>query len=298
MKKICCPVCNSSHVNLVEKNSVDWIAFLYQLFLQIDVAPYFKDIGTLSLYRCGDCRLGFFSPHVSAQQELYQQLQKKDWYYPAIKEEYHYAAGYIEAGAKVLDIGCGPGYFKSYLEDAYYQGLDYSHSGKEILSEDVHEHIDRHPSYYDALVLFQFVEHLEQPKDFLARALSGLKKGGRLIVGVPYEDSYLQDFPLFPLNIPPHHLSLWNEEALKRLGEELSLTLISLHQPNLEIWEKPLFWLIFFLKKMGVLKKKRRLLLGFCTPIAYILSLLATKCNWPVPVQKGATMIAVYQLDR
>jgi hypothetical protein len=46
-----------------------------------------------------------------------------------------------------------------------------------------------------------------------------MRPGGRLCVVVPSRDSAITEIPNFVLNAPPHHLSWWNEDALRVLAD-------------------------------------------------------------------------------
>ena len=49
--------------------------------------------------------------------------------------------------------------------------------------------------------------------------LKCLKPGGRLIIGVPNNDSYIRRNKMYNkvLNMPPHHVGLWTLDSLKSL---------------------------------------------------------------------------------
>ena len=50
-----------------------------------------------------------------------------------------------------------------------------------------------------------------------------MRPGGRLCVVVPSRDSAITEIPNFVLNAPPHHLSWWDEDALRALADRLDL---------------------------------------------------------------------------
>lgn len=97
---------------------------------------------------------------------------------------------------KVAEIGCGGGVLQKQFEQEYGirpDGFDLNE--KALLHSVAQDHpryyyniFDRAPRFaaaYDALVLFDVLEHIEQEQPFLEAALFHLKPGGRLLVNVP-----------------------------------------------------------------------------------------------------------------
>lgn len=80
-----------------------------------------------------------------------------------------------------------------------------------------------------ALVL----EHVRDPRDFLAKGLSLLKPGGYIWVEVPNDFNRLQQVIVAALNksqwwvVPEHHLNYFDFESLKKLLEQLGATEVS-----------------------------------------------------------------------
>lgn len=101
--------------------------------------------------------------------------------------------------ARILDLGCGYGRILHALRKAGYSdlhGVDSSPEQVEAARRNgfTHvecggalEHLERRPGVYDAIVLFDVVEHV--PKQdlvgLLSRARASLKPGGRLVVQTP-----------------------------------------------------------------------------------------------------------------
>ena len=57
-----------------------------------------------------------------------------------------------------------------------------------------------------------------------------LRPGGKLIISVPNNDSFIKDNPLPSkiLNMPPHHMGLWGNESLSKLCNIFPLECIEL----------------------------------------------------------------------
>jgi SAM-dependent methyltransferase len=75
---------------------------------------------------------------------------------------------------------------------------------------------------FDAVCMFQVLEHLPDPVAALKSARRLLSSHGVLILGVPDSEGPSRHFPSALTNIPPHHVSRWCESAFRigmpRLG--------------------------------------------------------------------------------
>jgi SAM-dependent methyltransferase len=97
---------------------------------------------------------------------------------------------------RALDIGCGAGQLRDQLEavsrwsiditDLNLAALEAARPGRgRVLYYDA---LDRRPELvgsYDAVFLFDVIEHVEHPRELLSAALAHLRSGGRLLVNVP-----------------------------------------------------------------------------------------------------------------
>jgi hypothetical protein len=67
---------------------------------------------------------------------------------------------------------------------------------------------------------------------FMRACVAALKPGGRLVVTVPSEDSYLGISPSGWLNMPPHHVTRWSDQALRNLFAAVGVKVDRLwHEP-------------------------------------------------------------------
>jgi SAM-dependent methyltransferase len=246
-----CPLTGSKSIQLLEEFPTTLLVDCYQRNLGIDVTPEFVGVKRLQLCRCLDSHLVFFFPAVTGSSQFYKQLQNYIWYYPAEKFEYHRAANWIQAGNRVLDIGCGAAQFARYIPHTSYQGLEvnlWSESSslpteQRILSENVTCYAMTNAGTYDAVCAFQVLEHLSNPRTFLTAALACLKPEGILILGVPSADSYITHIPNFVLNAPPHHVTWWTDDALYHLADRFDLSILDLAHAPVEVWETRLYWM-------------------------------------------------------
>jgi SAM-dependent methyltransferase len=101
----------------------------------------------------------------------------------------------IKPKGRVLDIGCGNGYFLAACEEKGYevQGIDVSPWAAQYASHKLGllvdtgevEGMDLPPQSFDIVTMWHFLEHTHDPNRVLSRARSWLKRDGILIVEVP-----------------------------------------------------------------------------------------------------------------
>lgn len=99
------------------------------------------------------------------------------------------------ADRRVLEVGCGPGFFLKRL-CGHYQiavGLDVSRTalaqgralwGVTVVQGDA-QALPMQPGSFGALIAFDVIEHLSRPERFLAEAHEVLEPGGLMIISTP-----------------------------------------------------------------------------------------------------------------
>jgi SAM-dependent methyltransferase len=194
----------------------------------------------LDFVRCRECDLRFFTPALVGSERLYAALQRFPWYYLEEKAEFTFAARFIGDGASVLEVGAGNGAFSRHVRAGRYVGLELNpvaaaearRRGADVRVESLRDYARREPASCDVVVAFQVLEHLPSPGEFLADAVTALKPGGRLILSVPSEDSYLRLGQNYELNLPPHHQTRWTHETMRAVARLIGGRLLALdHEP-------------------------------------------------------------------
>lgn len=128
----------------------------------------------------------------------------------------------------LLDIGCADGRF---VHAAATRGIDargVDHSEHLVRAGNARypgerlavvsaERLQREDRQYDAVTMFEVIEHVEEPMALLSTAFSLVAPGGTVVVSTPNRLGR----PRVPeqLDSPPHHLSRWTPDALRQALE-------------------------------------------------------------------------------
>jgi SAM-dependent methyltransferase len=238
-----CPITNSAHVKLVEKIATGKIVGYYDLF-GIETRDIFEGITYVLKYHSIDSGYYFFYPFsVQGPASLYEKLEKIDWYYEEQKWEHVKSLELIGPTDRVLEIGCGQGSFLLSVKNRYGGepiGLELNQhavakavsAGLKVYNRDLNSFSLENREAVDVICLFQVLEHIAEPIPFLQHTLRMLKPGGRLIICVPDNDALINKDNENPLNLPPHHMGMWNKQSLLFLGKVLQIDVELLeHEP-------------------------------------------------------------------
>ena len=198
---------------------------MYQKRFRVDVSKYFKGLTKIEVAECSETGYRFYYPfEIAGDGPFYEELQKAmsgdDSYYRPWGYDHQFAFEKINKDERVLDIGCGSGNFLKKIRektDKVY-GLEFNNKaiedckkeGLTVFAETIEQHAERHAGFYDVVCAFQVLEHIHKINEFITAAVKVLRKGGSLIIGVPNNEPYFQRFNKYStLNLPPHHMGLW-----------------------------------------------------------------------------------------
>tara|TARA_B100001093_G_scaffold520132_1_gene612979 strand:+ start:1127 stop:1876 length:750 start_codon:yes stop_codon:yes gene_type:complete len=148
--------------------------------------------------------------------------------------------GQMSAG-KLLDIGCGPGWFLSSLGDEWDKhGVEISSFAANLASKYAKVFNGNLENYnesnFDIIVMNHVIEHLPDPISALKKIKRILKKSGKLILGTPDFDSaaarrYGDNFRLLH---DPTHVSLFSQESMYRCLRDLGFHIDDVEFPFFE----------------------------------------------------------------
>lgn len=200
----------------------------YQKKMKFDTSYLFNGVDELGLYCCPDTGYIFFYPGIEGDATFYAQRKKDAASYMDWKWEHNEAISFITDNDIVLEIGSGAGGFLLGLKEQRKTnacGLELNPAGIEaarkrgivILDELLQDHAIKHTGYYDVACSFQVLEHIQDVKDFMLSSSKCLKSGGKLIISVPDNESFVGDLNAYS-NMPPYHVGRYTIDSLKKIG--------------------------------------------------------------------------------
>ncbi|MBT3069806.1 class I SAM-dependent methyltransferase [Rhodomicrobium sp. Az07] len=205
---------------------------------------------------CEDCGFGFADPYVSGDATFYNLAYERSSY-PGEKWEFERTIKELSSiefhAERVLEAGAGFGYFIDKIVDTYVRrtgitALDYSNEAIRTLRSK--GYIARQEDLrnadlvegFDAIFLFQVVEHMDGLDELFDRISYLLREGGLLFIAVPNPKRIKfneQNGSL--LDVPPNHIGLWSPVAFQMLGAR--------HRLRLDLHETEPFSLSGFIKE-------------------------------------------------
>ena len=210
----------------------------------MDVSRFFQNTKKVGIYVCQDTGYRFYHPfNVAGDDEFYQEIEHFPWYYMDWKWEHGVVNDRMLKDDSVLEIGCAHGGFLRKLKErgVKVEGLEMNSEAREacvreglaVYPDSIEEFVKGREDSYDAVCSFQVLEHVPQVQEFLTASLSVLKPGGIMIVSVPNNESLvLRDDGI--LNMPPHHMGLWNMNSLIQLQNHFDMKVDAIYLEPLQ----------------------------------------------------------------
>ena len=152
------------------------------------------------------------------------------------------------APGRLLDFGCGAGHFLEQMRDFGWQveGLDISDPCAADVTKrtGIHVHVGSLPhtaiadNSFDAITMWNALEHVHQPREIIRAARKALRPGGVLVVGVPNIGSwgfskFQQDWYCLKL---PRHLLHFTPDSLRDIMQRENMNILSLEQIGRAGW--------------------------------------------------------------
>ena len=230
----------------------------------------YQEPETFNIYHCPGCNTAFSLPRVNTA-KVYNDIYKNGDLVPGYERYWKYAKivksladpleylsnteetywGVKEAllqyvkdkkSSKILEIGCGLGYFTYSLRKANYNviGLDISQTavahaketfGDHYICADLFEYAQLNSGLFDLVILTEVIEHISKPLDFIKSILKLLKSQGKAIITSPNKSLYPSDI-IWATDLPPVHCWWFSEESMKYIARSLDITVSFVNYNN------------------------------------------------------------------
>lgn len=214
----------------------------------------------IRLERCPNCGFGRFGRAVQGNEAFYHAIRSSEYYVEG-KWEFEQAIRDLRdcRARRILDVGCGSGNFLRLLRRADPGIRISAHDQSAALMRqlrvegfdglaDTPEQLAATDGFdrFDAICMFQVLEHTADPLAFLQAYTCLLRPGGVLIVTTPDADGPIRNFPEALTELPPHHLTQWTERALRVCLARFRLDITAVrHEPLPDyLWDSylPVQW--------------------------------------------------------
>lgn len=255
------PITGGSQVSLERSISSKYIIQAYLESYGIDVRKLFRGKDSVEVYKCEESDFRFFGPeHLAGDSDFYESLQEFPWYYMDWKWEHQVISEALKKSDKVLEIGCAEGAFIERLDlETPATGLELNvhaaemavKKGLDVRTETIQDHAESNPNSYDMVCSFQVMEHVTDVKGIVEASVKSLRPGGKLVISVPNNDSFIKFSPDSILNMPPHHMCLWDEKSLGNLQSHFDLDNVEFLKEPLQKYHYPVVMNNFIEQKIG-----------------------------------------------
>ncbi|HQI41319.1 MAG: hypothetical protein B6D44_02215 [Ignavibacteriales bacterium UTCHB2] len=230
-----CPVCNQTDYNVLGNPLID--PKVYKI-----IKKNFK------IAKCNNCKTYFVTPQIDFTKEEWQYLYDST-YFPPLSKYYPQKRltdakdrlNVIEKCSamkiqKFLDVGCGEGYtiieavkkgWTTFGVDITDHRIDGAKEATNMFFNADLLEANLESDFFDVVYLDSVLEHVPNPLEYLKEIYRVLKHGGIAYIGVPNEDSLLNDirkiiFKIFHSGYSekikpfqsPYHINGFNKKSL------------------------------------------------------------------------------------
>jgi len=212
---------------------------------------FIKQHKEYSLYRCEKCDVVFSDPMKNPGAEWYEkatfQALKNLKTFPKNRLQWNHRQlldDNVVYGKRLLDIGCGSGFFLTQVTKKGYEGygIDFDrhiitiakewYGLKNVSCVSIDSFCeDFSGEKFDTIAFFEVLEHQDNPNRFLDQVKNLLKPGGYIALSVP---NINRDLNMVEGDCPPNHLTRWTVTALERFIENKGFEIIRCEEKKLD----------------------------------------------------------------
>jgi SAM-dependent methyltransferase len=232
-----CHFCGSSDSLTIKATSRDKLLAEYKQMYGLSFPPSILEsnfvFDIVITYKCKKCGTRSYHPNIIGNSLFYDYLSNNlQWYYSKNRWEFQIAAEILdkEKPQLFLEVGCGDGHFLNLARNRGHEGHGSEINPRSIetlksqgfqvltdLERDIQER------EYDALVMFQLLEHLLDPFSFLKSIIAHVRSQGIIIVSTPVTPSCCASIASPCLVLPPHHQWMPTTLGHRMLADRLGL---------------------------------------------------------------------------
>jgi len=185
-----------------------------------------RDGSQKNVYFCERCDLGILDNQRTQKEirQYYQHVYRTDRpeklfadFFPFQKDRLKLLAPHLNKNVHLLEVGCSAGMFLNHVKGKVKEiiGLDYDIKSAKFTEElcqcKVYQNENSLPKkYFDVICMFQTLEHVYNPTEFLEIICKSLKPNGLLYIEVPN----LYDSLVFTYDIPIHYKFFFHQAHL------------------------------------------------------------------------------------
>jgi SAM-dependent methyltransferase len=183
--------------------------------------------------RCAACGFWFADPFVAGTPAIYELVTQGSELYPSDRFEFGETLRALHgARVELLELGAGDGAFLRKVRRAGVAGricaTEYDRGslariaeipGVEPLAMSPQELAEAQPGSFDAVCMFQVLEHLDRIDEVFAALRTLIAPSGRLFISVPNDASVTMQEALTGFwEMPPNHVGRWSRQAIERVS--------------------------------------------------------------------------------
>ncbi len=225
--------------------------------------PGYQAPATFAIYACPSCFTSFSMPRVDAS-SLYDAIYRlgaavpeydRYWKYEREVDTFARPLAYLAAEepaywsvqealrllplersiVRIVEIGSGLGYLTYALRVEGFEAVGLEISAEAVRratarfgawysNEDVGDHSHTHESFYDAAILTEVIEHVEEPVRLIREVRTLVRPGGSIMITTPNK-SFFPETAIWASTPPPIHACWFAKQSLEHVAKQADMAI-------------------------------------------------------------------------